>query len=319
LNQSHNAHIPQDRLKQLGFVCLKRLMTSLVVLFLATFIILLIVMLAPGSASDVLGFKSEGHEPRILSTLKWLFNVVFKFDFGQSLIYEGKSVSELLKPRFARTAILTLFSLLITLVIGVTVGGIAATGRYPRISAVASALSYLASAAPVYWVAFGAIYLFSQKLGWFPIRGGAQNYPSWVYFILPICLLGIFNGVLGEVIRHIRSELEDILKMDYMQAVRARGLGRRTYWWHAFRNAFVPAIRLLTSNLTLLLGGAVVLEYVFTLRGIGYQAWESASKRDFPVMLGITVILVFCVVVLRLISDLLCYLIDPRFQDENES
>jgi peptide/nickel transport system permease protein len=139
-----------------------------------------------------------------------------------------------------------------------------------------------------------------------------------MYFILPIFLLSIFNGTLGEIIRHIRGELEEILKKEYMQAVRARGLGRLKYWWHALRNVLAPSIGLVTSNLTLLLGGAVVLEYVFILRGIGYQAWESAGKRDTPVILGITVILVFCVVVIRFLSDLFCYIIDPRFQSETE-
>jgi ABC-type dipeptide/oligopeptide/nickel transport system permease component len=316
-NENNENTIAQERIKSLGIALLKRLGLSSVILFWATLVIFFIVLFSPGSASDFMGFKSEAHESKIISNLKWLLkwirDVVTKLDFGESLIPPYEPVLELLKPRLVKTAILTLLSLLMTLIIGLIIGAIAATGRYPRFSIAASFLSYLASAAPIYWVAFFAIYL------WFPIQGGPdQKYPSWMYFILPIFLLSIFNGTLGEIIRHIRGELEEILKKEYMQAVRARGLGRLKYWWHALRNVLAPSIGLVTSNLTLLLGGAVVLEYVFILRGIGYQAWESAGKRDTPVILGITVILVFCVVVIRFLSDLFCYIIDPRFQSETE-
>jgi len=329
-NENNENTTTQERFKHIGIAFLKRLSISAVILSCATLVIFLIVLFAPGSASDVLGFKSETHGSKIVHNLKWFLKwirgVITKLDFGESLIHK-KPVLELLKPRLVKTAILTLSSLLITFIIALIIGFVSATGRYPRFSDTASSLSYLASAAPIYWVAFIAIYLSIIIFGFFPVQGksakefaqgAAQNNPSWIYFIIPIFLLSIFNGTLGEIIRHIRGELEEILKKEYMQAVRARGLGRRKYLWHALRNALAPSIGLITSNLTLLLGGAVVVEKVFSLRGIGYQAWESAGKRDTPVILGITVILVFCVVTVRLLSDVFCHIIDPRFQSEIE-
>ena len=297
--------VSRNGLRNIAGFLTKRILTSLVVLFLVIVIISVIIMLAPG------------RETKDVSVLKW-FSGIFRLDFGVSLQHK-KPVLELLKPSLIRTAILATLSLLITSIVAFTIGGISATGRYPRFSYIASSLSYLSSAAPPYWVAYFAIYLFVKKIGWFPIQGGPdQEQPTWMYFALPIFLLGIYNGSLGEIIRHVRGELEEILKKDYMQAVYGRGLGRRSYFVHAVRNAIAPSIGILTSNLTLLISNTVVVEYVFTLRGIGYQAWESASNRDYPVIMGIAVIMVFSIVIVRFFSELLCYIIDPRFRDSEK-
>ena len=297
------------RMRLIPLIFFKSIVLSLLVLLGVTLIIFWTVYLAPGSAADVLGYSIESEEQPLKMYLSWLMGVVH-LDFGTSQI-SGLPVLEELAAPLKNTLILTFSSLCITLGLALLIGIPSATPYHPLLSRIAPKVAYFISAAPVYWLGYIAIYFFTVKMGWFPLPTGLEPIGlRWVYFILPVLLLGIGNGALGEIIRHIREEVADLLGQEYIQAVFARG---GNAWKHVAKNAIVPIISIVTSRLTVLLGGAIVVEYVFAFPGIGYKAFTAADEQDYPIVLGVTVLLVISVRILRIASDLICGMVDPRF------
>jgi ABC-type dipeptide/oligopeptide/nickel transport system permease component len=275
-------------------------------------IIYLAVYFAPGSPADILGIQGV-EEPDLWAAIKlyfsWLIGI-FRFDFGKSKI-SGLPVTYELAAPFTRTFILTIGSLCITFGLAVPIGVLSAKHRHPLLSRIASTASYLVSAAPIYWLGYIVIYLFSTKLNWFAVSIEPEPaYKVLPRFILMVFLLGIGNGALGEIIRHIREEVSNILQQEYIQAALARGAN---IWKHAGKNSVVPIIGIVTSHLTLLLGGAIVVEKVFSFPGIGYKAFTAADEQDYPIVLGITVLLVLFVRIIKIASDFICGMVDPRF------
>ena len=307
---------PRNRAILLTFF--KSLVLSLFVLLGATSIIFFTVYLAPGSAKDVWAITVDNptdvnpiqeEEQPVKMYLSWLIDILH-LDFGISDISGLPVLYELTAP-LKNTLILTFGSLFITLVIAVPIGFLSATLRHPLLSRIASTIAYLVSAAPVYWMGYIVIYIFTVKFHWFPLPMGLEPaHLGWIYFILPVFLLGIGNGALGEIIRHIREEGSNILQQEYIQAAFARGVN---VWKHVAKNAIVPIISIITSRLTLLLGGAIVVEYVFSFPGIGYKAFTAADEQDYPIILGITVLLVIFVRLIKIASDFSCSIVDPRF------
>lgn len=297
---------PRSRAILLTFF--KSLVLSLFVLLGATLIIFFTVYLAPGSAADVLGYSIQEEEQPMKMYFSWLMGI-FHLDFGISQISGLPVLHELAAP-LKNTLILTFGSLCITLGLAVPIGFLSATLRHPLLSRIASTASYLVSAAPVYWLGYLVIYLFTIKFKWFPLPMGLEPaHLGWVYFIIPIFLLGIGNGALSEIIRHIREEVSAILQQEYIQAALARGVN---VWKHVAKNAIVPIIGIITSRLALLLGGAIVVEYVFSFPGIGYKAFTAADEQDYPIVLGITVLLVIFVRLIKITRDFICGIVDPR-------
>lgn len=297
------------RSRAILFTLFKSIGVSLFVLLSATFIIFLTVYLAPGSAADVLGYTLQKDEQPLTMYLSWLSGIL-RFDLGVSQISGLPVLRELAAP-LKNTLILTFGSLCITVGLALLIGLPSATPRHPILSWIAPKVAYLISAAPLYWLGYLVIYLFTIKFKWFPLSTGLE--PAglrWVYFILPVFLLGIGNGTLGEMLRLMREEVSNILQQEYIQAALARGVN---VWKHVVKNAIVPIIGIMTSHLTLLLGGAIVVEYVFAFPGIGYKAFTAADEQDYPIVLGVTLLLVISVRVIRIASDLICSLVDPRF------
>jgi peptide/nickel transport system permease protein len=227
-------------------------------------------------------------------------------DLGDSL-YARQPVSELLAKRIPATLELAFAALMVTLVIAIPLGIVAAVNRGGIGDWGAMGFSMLGLSMPNFWLGPMLILCFSLWLGWTPVSG-REGISS---LILPAITLGTaFSAILA---RMVRSSLLEVLGEDYIRTARAKGLDEpRVIWRHAMRNAWLPVITLLGLQLGALLGGAVVTEVVFDWPGIGSLMIESIQKRDYPVVQGCVLFISLAYVLVNTLTDILYGLIDPR-------
>ena len=221
--------------------------------------------------------------------LLWLAGM-FRGNFGSS-IRTGLPVLEEILRVGLNTLLLTLGSMAVTLLVAIPIALYAAVRGLNRVSFPLTMAAYVVSALPVFWLGYVVIYLFMHKFGLFPLAfgsSGAARGPNRLYLLLPIVVLGLGNGTLSEVIRHLREEMGRVLSEDYVRTARAKGA---SVWKHAYKEGFlIPVTEIVASKIPFLLGGAVIVEQVFNWPGMGRMAWQAAQDRDFPVIMGIAVI-----------------------------
>ena len=221
--------------------------------------------------------------------LLWLAGML-RGNFGAS-IRTGLPVLEEILRVGLNTLLLTLGSMAVTLLVAIPIALYAAVRGLNRVSFPLTMAAYVVSALPVFWLGYVVIYLFMHKFGLFPLAfgsSGAARGPNRLYLFLPIVVLGLGNGTLSEVIRHLREEMGRVLSEDYVRTARAKGA---SVWKHAYREGFlIPVTEIVASKIPFILGGAVIVEQVFNWPGMGRMAWQAAQDRDFPVIMGIAVI-----------------------------
>jgi peptide/nickel transport system permease protein len=214
------------------------------------------------------------------------------------------------------TLYLTLGSLVLTLLIAVPIA-VHAAARGDTVGNTAATIgAYILSATPVFWFGYIVVYIFISKLGLFPLISGTatkQEY-AWLYFLVPIFVLGLASGTLAEMIRHLREELTRVLAEDYIRTARAKGAA---VWRHALKEGFViPVTEIMSAKIPFLLGGAVIVEQVFNWPGMGRMAWQAAQDRDFPVMLGVALVAAVFVRTGNLVQRVVFTIVNPRASKE---
>jgi peptide/nickel transport system permease protein len=221
--------------------------------------------------------------------LSWLAGML-QGNFGAS-IRTGLPVLGEISRVGLNTLLLTLGSMAVTLLVAVPIALYAAVRGVNRISFPLTMAAYVVSALPVFWLGYVVIYLFLHKFGIFPLASGAPGSAQGtnrLYLLLPIVVLGLGNGTLSEVVRHLREEMGRVLSEDYVRTARAKGA---SVWNHAFKEGFlIPVTEIVASKIPFILGGAVIVEQVFNWPGMGRMAWQAAQDRDFPVIMGIAVL-----------------------------
>jgi peptide/nickel transport system permease protein len=245
--------------------------------------------------------------PLLVQYAEWLGRALLG-DLGRSLFYP-QSVATLILDRLPNTALLATLGLVLALVISIPLGVAAAIGRNTWVDRLALGLAVLGQAMPNFWFALLLIIVFGLMLQWAPISG-SEGFAS---FILPAVALGWFSAPV--LMRLTRAGMVEVLSADYIRTAHAKGLPVRTVLFkHALRNAIVPVVALASVQFGNMLSGSVVIETVFALQGIGYLAWESISRRDFPVVQGILLVVALFYVVLTMVADLLNAWLDPRIR-----
>ena len=237
-------------------------------------------------------------------------------DFGQSY-FTGQSVMDLMAPRIAVTWWLVLFALALSIVIAVPVGMVAAMKRRSWVGFTASALAQLGMAIPAFWAAIVLVLIFAVGLHWLPANGYvpiSRSFGQWLsHLILPALTLGLVQSAV--LVRYVRSAFIDVISQDYYRTARAIGWRR----WpaivrHGLRNASLQIVTVLGLQLSTLFVGAIVVESVFVLPGLGSYLVQMVGNRDLPVVQSIVMILVALVLVINLLVDLSYTLIDPRLR-----
>src|ERR1700712_1108613 len=229
-------------------------------------------------------------------------------DLGRSYLYHAP-VSGLIRARLPVTLTLGLSGLAIALALAIPLGVLAAMREGSAADRGIMLVALLGQAMPSFWLALTLIIWFGLNLQWLPISG----IESWHGYILPAIVLAF--SAIPALMRLTRAGMVDALAADYIRTARAKGLSRaKIVLKHALRNAAMPVVSIAAVQLGFMLGGSIVIEQVFALPGIGYLAWESISKNDFPVVQAVVLILAIFYIGLTLLADLMNAVLDPRLR-----
>ena len=229
-------------------------------------------------------------------------------DLGQSYFYKG-SVSGLIAERLPVTLTLGLVGLMIALAVALPLGILAALHEGGAIDRAASLVATVGQAMPSFWLGLVLMITLGLELQLLPISGTG----SWENYVMPGVALA-FTGI-PALMRLTRAGMIEALGADYIRTARANGLSRTSIVLkHALRNAAMPVVSVAAVQFGFMLGGSVVIEVVFALHGIGYLAWESILKNDFPVVQAVVLLLAVIYVGLTLLADVFNALLDPRLR-----
>lgn len=243
--------------------------------------------------------------PLVVQYLGWLADFL-RGNFGESF-YFRQPVADLILTRLPVTVMLGTLSLAIAVAVAIPLGVAAAIYRNSLIDRIALTISALGQSMPTFWIALLMISYFGITLRWLPISGTR----SWLNFIMPAVTLAI--AAQPTILRLTRAGMIEVLSADYIRTARAKGLpANQVLYKHALRNALVPVITVAAVQLGHLVGGSVVIESIFAIEGLGYLAWESILRTDFPVVQSILVIISIAYVLMTLLADLLNAAVDPR-------
>ncbi|AJE48748.1 ABC transporter, membrane spanning protein (peptide) [Celeribacter indicus] len=296
----------------------------------------LLMQLAPGDAADVLAAeagaateeslaairKTHGLDRPLIEQLWTYYSHLGRFSLGQSARY-NVPVADLILQRLPATVILMASAIAVALVLGLAMGTVMAlsAGRWPdRVLSVVSLLFY---SVPTFWIGLMLIILFSVRLGWLP-PGGAGTVGvglsgiAWLRDILPYLLLPASSLALYFMAIYARLTRAAVLEaggQDHVRTARAKGLRPgRVIRRHVLRNALIPVTTLVGSHAAGILGGAVVVETVYTWPGLGRLAYEAVLAREYMVLLGILLVSAMAVIVINALVDILQALLDPRLE-----
>jgi len=245
--------------------------------------------------------------PIVVQYLEWAGKAL-RGDLGRSL-FSNEPVTYLIGTRLGVTVQLSFMALVFALAISIPLGVVAATRPNSWIDRLALGIAVVGQAIPSFWLGLILIIVFGVSLRWLPISGSE----SFSHFILPMVTLGV--SVVPALMRLTRTGMLDALESDYIRTARAKGLGAASILYkHALRNAILPVVSLTAVSLGFLLGGSVIVESVFALNGIGFLAFQSILRTDFPVVQSIVVFVSFAYIFLTFLSDLINAYLDPRIR-----
>ncbi|MEF2549893.1 ABC transporter permease [Aurantimonas sp. A2-1-M11] len=246
-------------------------------------------------------------QPFLVQYGRYLLGLV-QLDFGRSYLQRSE-VSELIAARLPATLLLMLGAIVCELVLGLTMGLVAALKRGTGTDQALMVGSFIGVSAPQFVVGLLLLYVFAVRLDWFPIGG----YGTFSHLVLPSVTLGILGA--GWYSRMMRSSMIDVLRQDYIRTARAKGLARYTVLFrHALPNAILPVIAMIGIDIGLFMSGIVVVESVFGWPGIGQLAWQAIQRVDIPIIMGVTLVSACAIVLGNLLADLVSPFIDPRIK-----
>ncbi|MCC6705120.1 MAG: ABC transporter permease [Thermomicrobiales bacterium] len=248
---------------------------------------------------------------------KWLGQVA-QGNLGYSY-RDGQPVTHLIGERVWPTVKLMSMVVLLSIVIGIPLGVLAAIKQYSWIDYLSAVFGFGAVSVPSFFLALGLIYIFALKLQWLPVAGmnTVGQTPTFTdslrHLVLPTIALGLAQA--APLIRYTRSSMLESIKQDYVQVARAKGLSERVVMLrHALRNVLIPLVTVIALDLPILFGGTVIVEQIFAWPGMGQLAITAVLGRDYPVIMGITLIGAAMIVACNLLADFIYALVDPRIK-----
>ncbi|MFQ3319650.1 MAG: ABC-type dipeptide/oligopeptide/nickel transport system permease component [Natronomonas sp.] len=308
---------------------LKRLLLTIPILLGVTAITFAMVHLQPGDVIDVLvGFNDVSaeterqlreqynlNEPIYIQYLLWLRDAML-LDFGQSYVSQ-RSVSGAITTRLPYTILLGVGALIIALAIGVPAGIIAAVKKGQQADEVSRVAALLGIATPNFWLGLMLLLVFSVRLGWFrtiPPSDVSVYSPSLLKFmILPAITLGTASAAL--LMRIMRSSMLEELNKEYVKMARAKGLRERTVILkHVTRNSLISVVTVAALQIAFIVDGAVVIEQVFSVRGVGRLLLGAILQRDFPIIQASVLMIGVTIVFANLLADIIYSYLDPRIR-----
>jgi len=243
----------------------------------------------------------------IVQYARYLGNLL-QGDLGRSYLQKTE-VETLIASRLPASLLLMAGAIVCELVLGLTMGVVAALRRGTGTDNTLMVVSFVGVSAPQFVVGLLMLYVFAVQLRWFPIGG----YGTFAHFVLPAMTLGIMGS--GWYSRMMRSSMIDVLRQDFIRTARAKGLGRaRIMFRHALPNAILPISAMIGIDVGIFMGGIVVVESVFGWPGIGQLAWQAIQRVDIPIIMGVTLVSACAIVIGNLVADIASLLADPRIK-----
>jgi peptide/nickel transport system permease protein len=307
---------------------LKRLLSLLVSLAVASLVIFLVIEVAPGDpASYMLGINAQPDTvaalraelgldvPKIQRYLNWVSGMLAG-DFGTSYTYRTP-ITGMIGDRLWVSLPLALYALTLSTIIAFPAGIYAAARRGKAGDVAVMGATQLGVAVPNFWFAMMMVLIFAINLRWFSAGGFAGWDKGFLAGMKSLTLPAISLALPQAAIlaRVMRSSLLDILGEDFMRTARAKGLSRRqALWRHGVRNALIPVLTIIGLQFSFLLAGSIIIEQVFYLPGLGRLVFQAISARDLIVVESVVMLLVFAVIVVNFAVDLAYALVDPRLR-----
>ena len=276
------------------------------------------VILGPDARPDQIEELRERlglNEPWYVQLGKW-YGRLARGDLGTSL-FLNQPVLTAIVERAEPTMLLTLFALLIAVSIGLPAGVFSALRRGRMVDALLMLIAILGVSMPSFWLGLNLIYLFGVQAKVLPVAGyqplSAGLGENLRYLVLPAITLGLAQGAL--LARMTRSMMLDTLNEDYVRTARAKGLAQTAVVMrHALRNALIPLVTVIGLSFAVLIGGAIITEQVFNIPGVGRLLIQAISRRDYPVVQGVTLVVAGLYVLINLLVDILYGILDPRIR-----
>lgn len=296
---------------------LKRILIAIVTVWVVITITFFVMRLVPGG--PFIGEKAASAEVRAQLEAKYgldkpvmeqyttyLKGIVTQFDFGPSLKQTGRQVIDVLSDGFAVSAKLGVTAAIFALIFGVGLGAVAALKRNKLVDKFIMVLTTAMVSMPSFIMGIFLLMLFSIKLGVLPANGDAEG-----GLILPIATLMLYP--MAYITRLTRSSMLDVLGQDYIRTAKAKGVSSRDIiLYHALKNSLIPVITYFGPMLAYIVTGSLVVEKIFAVPGIGRAFVNSIIGRDYPLIMGTTIILATLIVIMNLVSDILYKIADPR-------
>ena len=311
----------------MGQLVLRRLATLLPTALIGSVLLFLLVHLVPGGIAAAIAGPDATPEilaqlerelgldrPLVVQYFEWLQRVVIQGDFGRSLL-DRRPVAEAILDRLPLTVELAGLALVVALVVGIPLGVAAATHRHTAVDSAITNVSGIGLAMPEFWLAMIAVNLFALQWALLPATGIEPLedgfWPHAESLVLPVLTLA--SGATAAVTRFTRSGMMDALSSSYARTALSLGLPRRQLLFRfALRNALIPVVTVVGLLAGGIIGGAVLVEQVFAIPGIGDMFVTAVQQKDYPIVQGVAVVLVTAVVGINLAVDIICGLLDPR-------
>jgi peptide/nickel transport system permease protein len=319
---------------------LRRVLLALPLLIGITFVSFLVIHLAPGEPSEMQtgDQSSQGIDAQARQMLRELYELdkpipvqywrwlsrVARLDFGRSFTPDSRPVLQKIGERMPVTLLLNVVEMLIIVALAVPIGVFSATRQYSIFDKITTVFVFVGFATPDFWLALLLMILFGAQLGWLPISGlrsmNAEYLSFWrqqwdfvSHLILPVTV-ATFGGLAGFS-RYMRQSMLEVVRQDYIQSARAKGLPERVVIGkHALRNALLPIVTILALSVPGLIGASVIVESIFAIPGMGQLMFQAVFERDYPVIMGNLVIVSTLTLVANLIADVCYALVDPRIR-----
>ncbi|MBD5393170.1 MAG: ABC transporter permease [Lachnospiraceae bacterium] len=299
----------------------KRLVLMIPVVLGVTILIFLLLSLVPGDpAKLVLGNEATVEmveakriemgldKPLLVRMLIYMKDVFFRLDFGTSY-YNTTSILSEIGARLPRTMTIAGFGILVTTILGIPLGILAAVNQNGLADRICMVLSMIGVALPEFCVAMVLVTIFSSKLGWLPPYG----VKNWTCFIMPVIAVGL-NSMAG-LARNCRNCTLEAIRSDYVTTARSKGVKEwKVIMHHVLPNSLIPVVTSLGTSFANMMGGAIVIENVFSIPGMGQYIVTAINSRDYNVIQGSVIVLAIIFSLIILLIDLVYAYIDPRIK-----
>ncbi len=321
------------------FYTARRVVLAVPLLIGITCISFVVIHLAPGEPVDIqtgdMNVKASAQARQALREMygldkplheqywNWLTRIG-RLDFGRSFAPDATPVLQKIGERLPITLFLNIVEMLVIIVLAVPIGILSATRQYSMFDKILTVFVFIGFATPDFWLALLLMILFGVQFGWLPISGlrslnweylsfWRQQVDFIAHLALPIAV-ATFGGLAGFS-RYMRQSMLEVVRQDYIQAARAKGLSEKSVIGkHAFRNALLPVVTILGLSLPGLIGGSVIVESIFAIPGMGQLMVQAVFMRDYPVIMGNLVIVSVLTLLANLLADISYGLIDPRIR-----